>query len=77
MLVKETSFQVRGLCIWFVFVAWKLLTSRDVLLPALAHEKLMTFFLCQQTRSLFTLTGKGQEARSPLRSAAVCFLSSC
>lgn len=27
VLVKETSFQVRGLCIWFVFVAWKLLTS--------------------------------------------------
>ena len=77
MLVKETSFQARGLCMWFVCVAWKLLTSRDILLPALAHEKLMTFFLCHQTRSLFTLTGKGREACSLLRSAAVCFFSSC
>ena len=73
MLVKETSFQVRGMYVWFVFVAWKLLTSRDILLPALAHEKLMTFFLCQQIRSLFTLTGKGWEACSPLRSCLLSF----
>lgn len=59
--------------VWFVFVAWKLLTSRDILLPALAHEKLMTFFLCQQIHSLFTLTGKGWEACSPLRSCLLSF----
>lgn len=75
MLVKETPLQVRGLCIWFVFVAWKLLTSRDILLPSLAHEKLMTFFSVNKLAACSP--GLGMSGKLVACSAAVCFLSSC